>query len=364
MFTTTFWRDNYMSHPYKFMDNKAFWKRAVASSFENQDLIHNAPYLKEGDKFGSAGSCFAGNIIPYLEAAGFEYIRHNNSLNKGAISYDENFNYHLFSAAYGNLYTAQHLLQIIEEAMGIKKPVVDRWYTSSGIVDPYRPGLKYLASCDVEFDLLKKDYLRSILSAFTEMDVFVFTLGLTEAWVCEIDDTVFPACPGTISGKFDPSIHKFKNYTVTEITTSMNAAFSLLREINPELKIIVTVSPVPLVATATNNHVVTATTYSKSVLRVAAEEICQKLPYVKYFPSYEIVTGPQAPFSYFEQNRRDVSKEAIDAVMEVLVSSCGNSSNKREGEIPVSAKPKPSGNSVSLSEGLANVECEEAAADI
>jgi hypothetical protein len=353
-----------VSHPYKFMDSKAFWKRAVASGFENNDLIHNAPYLKKGDKFGSAGSCFAGNIIPYLEAAGFEYVRHNNSLNHNAVSYEENFNYHLFSAGYGNLYTAQHLLQIIEEAMGIKKPTIDRWYTPEGIVDPYRPGLKYLPSCDVEFELLKKDYLQSILRAFTEMDVFVFTLGLTEAWVCDIDNTVFPACPGTISGKYDPGIHKFKNYTLAEITSSMSAAFSLLREINPELKIIVTVSPVPLVATATNNHVVTATTYSKSVLRVAAEEICQMLPFVKYFPSYEIVTGPQAPFSYFEENRRDVSREAIDAVMEVLVNTCENSPLKQGSDVAVSLPQKPSNNSGSLSEGLANIECEEAAADM
>lgn len=353
-----------MPHPYKFMDRTAFWKRAVASGFENKELIHNAPYLKKGDKFGSAGSCFAGNIIPYLEAAGFEYVRHNNSLAHNAVKYDENFNYHLFSAGYGNLYTAQHLLQIIEEAMQIKKPIIDRWYTPNGIVDPYRPGLKYLPSCDVEFDLLKKDYLQSILRAFSEMDVFVFTLGLTEAWICDIDNTVFPACPGTISGKYDPSIHKFKNYNLSEITSSMNSAFSLLREINPELKIIVTVSPVPLVATATSNHVVTATTYSKSVLRVAAEEICQQLPFVKYFPSYEIVTGPQAPFSYFEENRRDVSKEAIDAVMEVLVSSCEGSSLERDLNVEVPISKKPSNSSGGLSEELANIECEEAAADM
>ena len=117
-------------------------------------------------------------------------------------------------------------------------------------------------------------------------------------------------------------------------------------------------------ATATSNHVVTATTYSKSVLRVAAEEICQQLPFVKYFPSYEIVTGPQAPFSYFEENRRDVSKEAIDAVMEVLVSSCEGSSLERDLNVEVPIPKKPSNSSGGLSEELANIECEEAAADM
>lgn len=352
-----------MSHPYRHMEKQAFWKKAVSNSFSNEMLVQDTPLLKRGEKFGSAGSCFAGNIIPYLTAAGFEYVKHNNQPNSDNISYVENFNYHLFSAAYGNLYTAQHLLQILLEATGEFTPSIDRWYDGERVIDPYRPGLKYTASSDVEFDLLKKDYLNSVIRAFREMDVFVFTLGLTEAWICELDDSVFPACPGTISGKFDPAIHKFKNYSVSEIVTAMQLAFSILRKINPELKIIVTVSPVPLVATATGNHVVNATMYSKSVLRVAAEEICRQCAYAKYFPSFEIVTGPQAPDSYFEANKRDVSNEAITAVMDALVNSC-ETEEKTNKKITDNLVPsEPESDTPSVSKSLAEIECEEAAAD-
>ena len=61
---------------------------------------------------------------------------------------------------------------------------------------------------------------------------------------------------------------------------------------------ILTVSPVPLVATAAGKHVLVATTYSKSVLRVACEEVCQKAADVMYFPSYEIITGNYNRGSY------------------------------------------------------------------
>ena len=39
-------------------------------------------------------------------------------------------------------------------------------------------------------------------------------------------------------------------------------------------KCIISVSPVPLIATATNQHALVANTYSKSVLRAAAGELC------------------------------------------------------------------------------------------
>jgi hypothetical protein len=42
-----------------------------------------------------------------------------------------------------------------------------------------------------------------------------------------------------------------------------------------DLRIVLTVSPVPLVATVTGSHVVPATIYSKSVLRIAAQEIAE-----------------------------------------------------------------------------------------
>jgi hypothetical protein len=82
--------------------------------------------------------------------------------------------------------------------------------------------------------------------------------------------------------------------------------------------VILTVSPVPLVATATDQHVLVATTYSKSVLRVAADKAERNFKNVIYFPAYEIVTGPHASSRYFEADRRNVTTEAVDHVMRVF----------------------------------------------
>ena len=107
----------------------------------------------------------------------------------------------------------------------------------------------------------------------------------------------------------------FRNHGVEEVTADLSAAIHELRAVNPKLKVILTVSPVPLVATAEDAHVLVATTLSKSVLRVAAGTVAAREPDVAYFPSYEIITGPQARGRYFAEDLRSVTEEGVDRVM-------------------------------------------------
>ena len=88
---------------------------------------------------------------------------------------------------------------------------------------------------------------------------------------------------------------------------------------SPGVRLILTVSPVPLVATYEDRHVLISTTYSKSVLRVAAETVTRTRPATAYFPSYEIITGPHAGRCFYEDDLREVREEAVAHVMSIFV---------------------------------------------
>jgi hypothetical protein len=92
-----------------------------------------------------------------------------------------------------------------------------------------------------------------------------------------------------------------------------------LRSVNPRARVLLTVSPVPLAATASAQHVLPATIYSKSVLRVAAQEVCEELADVFYFPSYEIITGPQARGRFYAEDLREVTEEGVSHVMAMVL---------------------------------------------
>ena len=83
------------------------------------------------------------------------------------------------------------------------------------------------------------------------------------------------------------------------------------RGINPQAKIIVTVSPVPLIATYEDRHVLVSNCYSKAALRVAAEEIVAARPDIAYFPSYEIVMANA--HRNFAEDQRSVTATASKA---------------------------------------------------
>jgi hypothetical protein len=89
------------------------------------------------------------------------------------------------------------------------------------------------------------------------------------------------------------------------------------------------------------------------VLRVAAEEASAECRDVVYFPSYEIVTGPQAPEDFFEPDRRNVSSKGVSEVMGAFLRHC-----EIDGQAPL-PPIEPADLSGELSAGIVEGECEE-----
>ena len=79
----------------------------------------------------------------------------------------------------------------------------------------------------------------------------------------------------------------------------MQQAMALMRSANRGLRFLLTVSPVPLTATNSGNHVLVATVDSKSRLRAVAGQLARTVSRVDYFPSYEIISAPPFRGSFF-----------------------------------------------------------------
>jgi hypothetical protein len=196
-------------------------------------------------------------------------------------------------------------------------------------------------------------HLARVRQLFSEGDVFVFTLGLTEAWVDQPTGIVFPVCPGTAAGSFDPQRHAFVNFDYPEILADLEWTRSFVASVNPRLRWIVTVSPVPLVATATAHPVIVASSYSKAVLRAVAGRFADAHDDVDYFPSYEIIAATPSFGQYLEGDLREVSPRGVNHVMRVF--------SQAFVEAGAAAAPEvtPAGSLVEQAAQAAQVECEE-----
>ena len=323
-------------HPYADLPDHAFWRRAVADVAPGAlDPVAAAPFrIGAREKVATAGSCFAQHIGRYLKAAGCAYLVTEPAHPLASAQAVRLTQYGLFSARYGNVYTARQLLQLFERAYGRFKPAEDMWAEGRGVfLDPFRPTIQPRGfNSQREFAIDRERHFRAVREMFETLDVFVFTLGLTEAWRARADGAVFPVCPGVSGGEFSATRHEFVNFELDAIVADMKAFVAGLRAVNAKARIILTVSPVPLAATAEPRHVLTSTIYSKSVLRVAAEMLTRAFDHVAYFPSYEIVASGFAG-DYFAADRRTVTEEGVSHVMRIFAQHYLKSGAEKSGPL-------------------------------
>ena len=311
-----------MTHPYRDLPDHAFWRRAVAAPApDDVDPVVSVPFrLQPSDRIATAGSCFAQHIARTLHGSGFEPMVTETMHPIAPADLAAEYGYGIYTARTGNIYTSRQLVQLFDRAYGRFRPFEDAWETADGFLDPFRPQIAptpFLTRAELYAD--RRQHFAAVRRAFEELTVFVFTLGLTECWVARADGAAFPLCPGVAGGTFDPERHVMRNLTASEVAADMIGFVDRLREVNPAARMIVTVSPVPLIATAAGRHVLVSTAYSKAALRVACEDLAQCRPNVAYFPSYEIVTGGFTRGAYFAPDLRSVNEAGVAHVMRVFL---------------------------------------------
>lgn len=301
-----------MQHPYKKLNKNKFWKSINSGEI---DLGKAKFSISSSDKIISAGSCFASNIISYLESYGLEYIKAEKRP-FGLADLVDNYFYDTYSARYGNIYNPRQLLQLIQRATGEIKPVERYWIQGNKFIDPYRPGLKFKPESESEFELETKSHFSKIRYLISEANVFIFTSGLSEIWFNAKDKIVYPACPGTIAGEFDPSIHIFHLLNSHEIYEDLVKCRVAIMSVNPKIKFIFSVSPVPMIATASDKTILVANSTSKANLLDATIRMCEEFQNCEYFPAYDLVFSNTSKMAVFEPDGRTVKKIVIDMVMD------------------------------------------------
>jgi len=216
------------------------------------------------------------------------------------------------------VYTLRQLRQLFDACFQGRAVAEPAWQREDGRwVDALRPQVEPAGFDSREAVLdARMQHLDAVRTLLRTCDVFVFTLGLTEAWESRIDGTVYPVAPGVVAGAADLERHAFVNFEVTDVIADLQAFLHGLKAINPGVRVLLTVSPVPLIATyESDRNALVATTYSKSVLRVAAEMAYRAHDWVDYFPSYEIITGAFNAGAYFEPDLRGIRPSGVDHVM-------------------------------------------------
>jgi hypothetical protein len=268
------------------------------------------------DSIFAIGSCFARNLEGALHAAGMNVLSRDPDLgpigeNVGAAS------------NYLNKYTAASILNDLKWALErdsfpgekIIYPVDENTFC-----DP-QLGLVRLPYPLPEIMDMRERYL-NVMAQAIDADVVIITLGYVETWYDKELDLYLNIAPPPKLCKAQPDRFEFRVLGFNDVLQALNEIYALLKKHRTKpLKILLTVSPVPLISTFRDVDILVANTYSKSVQRAAAETFVSDKSDVDYFPSYETVTLSNPEVSWSRGDYRHVSPDVVARIMSnVLVS--------------------------------------------
>jgi hypothetical protein len=313
-----------MTHPYAQGEPRQFWGRAMSSVAPGQvDPVTPGLHIARHERVATLGSCFAQHIARHLRRSGCTYHVTEAAPAGMDAAEAQTRQYGLFSARYGNVYTVRQALQLFDRAFGRFEPLATAWQRGEHWVDPFRPQVEpegFASAAEVA--AARGAHLACVRALFETSEWLVFTLGLTEAWLDRRDGAVFPLAPGVSGGSFDANEHGFVNFGIDDVRRDLDALIERVHDVNPGCRWVLTVSPVPLIATAEPRHVWVSTTASKAVLRVAADEAERRFDHVHYFPSYEVITSPAAGGRYYADDLRQVTETGVQHVMRLFDRHC------------------------------------------
>jgi hypothetical protein len=244
-----------------------------------------APVIDTNTKVTAFGSCFAVNISKWLAARNYKILNNDKSSNSYVVRMGE------------GLVTSHAIRQQFEWAFENRQPQIELWHGYDATAFGYDPKIR-----------------EETLAIFNNTDVFILTLGLSEVWYDKPTGEVFwRAVP---RDKYDPSRHAFRTVSPEENYENLRACVELIRKHRPNAKVLMTLSPIPLVATFRPVSCVSANSVSKASLRLALDRLMTEEAgknFCFYWPSYEIVID--GFLRKWEGDRRHVKPQILDFIM-------------------------------------------------
>ncbi|MDH4386246.1 MAG: GSCFA domain-containing protein [Caulobacter sp.] len=300
-------------------NRRSLWPdgRKDQSRLDGVAKVHFKPSfsLTPGEAVFTMGSCFARNIERRFSELGFELPTMALTLpaeERASDTENDLLNKYPPHSILNELRWALDPEAAFPEGgfFNVKK---DLWH------DPHLAG--NVAPAPLERVVERRRMVEEIYRQVPRCRLVVMTLGLTEAWFDKETGYYLNAAPPQAAFKADPDRFRMDVLTVDEILVVLEQIRDLLMRFgHPQMRMMLTVSPVPFKATFTGRDAIIANSYSKSALRAAAEMFVFRHGNVDYVPSYEIVTHTSRASAFIQDNRH-ITPSVVNEIVDRVVSA-------------------------------------------
>ncbi len=248
------------------------------------DVPHSAFEISYAQKGMSVGSCFSTNIGSRLHNAKFPILV--NPL--------------------GTIYNPVSIANTIDLLLGTKAFDEQQVFFANGVWQSYYLHTSFSSVTKDEvlrkFQAVKEDFQQN----FKSLDYVILTLGT--AWVYELKSSkqIVNNCHKTPASQFNR-----RRLSVAECVSVLKHAIEQLRNENPNLHVIFTVSPIRHWKDGAHENQV-----SKSTLFLAIDELQNTLKNISYFAAYELLMDDLRDYRFYADDMLHPSDVAIEYICE------------------------------------------------
>lgn len=146
----------------------------------------------------------------------------------------------------------------------------------------------------------------------------VFTLGTNHVYILNETGEIVDNCR-----KRPQRLFTERELSVDECADYLREAVTMLRQINPSVRIIITVSPIRYAKYGFHGSAV-----SKATLLLAADEVARQTDACVYFPAYEIVCDELRDYRFYAPDMLHPSQQAVDYIWERFADTFFSSKTK------------------------------------
>ncbi|MBR5435135.1 MAG: GSCFA domain-containing protein [Bacteroidales bacterium] len=250
------------------------------------DVPHASFEISHAHKGMAIGSCFTTNIGNRLLAAKFPILV--NPL--------------------GTVYNPVSIAQTIDLLLGEIPFDEQQIFFANDVWQSYYLHTSF-SSVDKQeviqsFNKVKNEFLEK----FQSVDYLFLTLGT--AWVYELNETkqIVNNCHKTPSSQFTR-----KKLSVEECVTVLERAIQKLQNINPNLQVIFTVSPIRHWKDGAHENQV-----SKATLFLAIDSLQKSMRNIGYFPAYELLMDDLRDYRFYDEDMLHPSATAVEYIWEIF----------------------------------------------
>jgi hypothetical protein len=172
---------------------------------------------------------------------------------------------------------------------------------------------------DLKETLERRALMQAVIKRIKNCRAVILTLGLAEVWRDVKANVFINRTPLPFFLENEKDRYEFHLTDFAENLANLEAVHALLTQYgHPDVHMVVTVSPIPLMNTFSTMDIVVANTWAKSLLRAVAHQWAAAHPNVDYFPSYEIVQSSDRA-AVWEPDLRHVKGEVARHITEVFL---------------------------------------------